>query len=96
MKQTGIGPILASTQCRYKIPLTYPDQVTVGAKVDLIEEDRFNMKYVVVSHKHQKIAAIGEGFLISFDYRKAEKTPLPDEIRKNIADLEKRVQMITP
>ena len=30
--QTGIGPILASTQCTYKIPLTYPDIVTAGAR----------------------------------------------------------------
>ena len=88
MKQTGIGPILASTQCRYKIPLTYPDRVTVGAKVDTMEEDRFIMKYVVLSHKHKKIAASGEGLLVSFDYRKSEKTPLPDIIKSKIIDLE--------
>jgi len=26
MTKTGIGPILASTSCRFKIPLTYPDK----------------------------------------------------------------------
>lgn len=91
MNKTGIGPILASTQCRYKIPLTYPDHVSVGAKVDAIENDRFIMKYAVISHKHQKIAAIGEGVLVTFDYQNNKKAPIPDNIRKRIIDLEQRV-----
>jgi acyl-CoA thioester hydrolase len=89
MDKTGIGPILASTQCRYKIPLTYPDRVTVGAKVETIEEERFLMKYAVVSHKHKKIAALGEGIIVTFDYQKNKKAIIPDEIRRRIIDLEK-------
>jgi acyl-CoA thioester hydrolase len=91
MNKTGIGPILASTQCIYKIPLTYPDYVTVGAKVDTLEKERFLMKYAVISHKHKKIAALGEGMLVTFDYQKNKKTLIPDEIRKRIVDLEKSV-----
>ena len=91
MNETGIGPILASTQCRYKIPLTYPDYVTVVAKVDTIEKDRFIMKYAVISHKHEKIAALGEGVLVTFDYQNNKKAFIPDEIRKRIIDLEKSV-----
>lgn len=89
MEASGIGPILASTQCSFKIPLTYPDQVTVGAKVEAIEEDRFTMNYVVVSHKYQKIAAKGDGVIVSFNYRENEKAAIPDEIRKRIETLEK-------
>ena len=91
MNETGIGPILASTQCRYKIPLTYPDYVTVGAKVDTIEKERFIMKYAVISHKHEKIAALGEGVLVTFDYQNNKKTLIPDEIKKRIIVLEKSV-----
>ena len=91
MNETGIGPILASTQCRYKIPLTYPDHVTVGAKVDTIEKERFIMKYVVVSHKHEKIAALGEGVLVTFDYQNNKKALIPDKIKKRIIALEKSV-----
>ncbi len=91
MNKTGIGPILASTQCRFKSPLTYPDHVTVGAKVDTIEKDRFIMKYAVISHRLQKIAAYGEGELVTFDYQKNTKALIPDEIRKRIIDLEKTV-----
>jgi len=94
MDRTGIGPILASTQCRYKIPLTYPDQVTVGAKVDTIEQDRFIMKYAVFSIKHGKLAASGEGVLVTFDYQANQKTLVPDEIKKNIIELEKLVRRV--
>ena len=91
MNETGIGPILASTQCKYKIPLTYPDHVTVATKVETIDEERFKMKYAVVSHKHKKIAALGEGVIVTFDYQKNKKAIIPNEIRKRIIDLEKSV-----
>lgn len=90
-KRTGIGPILASTQCRFKIPLTYPDLVTVVAKVDTIEKDRFIMKYAIISRKHNKLAATGEGVLVTFDYQNNKKAFIPDEIRTRIIDLEKSV-----
>lgn len=88
MQKTGIGPILASTQCQFKFPLTYPDMVTVGAKIADIYEDRFMMHYCVVSHKFQKLAAEGQGLVVSYNYKKDQKTCLPDEIRQRILDLE--------
>ncbi len=91
MNKTGIGPIMSSTQCQYKIPLTYPDVVTVGAKVTDMKEDRFVMKYIVISHKFKKTAASGEGVLVTFDYRSNEKVRMPDELRKGIIDLEKSI-----
>lgn len=88
-KKTGIGPILGSTSCKYKLPLTYPDTVSVGAKVTEMEEDRFAMNYVVVSHRHQKIAAEGDGVIVMYDYREGKKTVMPAEIRARIIALEK-------
>jgi acyl-CoA thioester hydrolase len=88
-EQTGIGPILGSASCRYKIPLTYPDMVSVGAKITDMTEDRFTMKYVVVSHKHQKIAAEGDGVIVMYNYTEGKKTPIPDEIRAKILAFEK-------
>jgi acyl-CoA thioester hydrolase len=87
--ETGIGPILGSTSCSYKLPLTYPDTVSVGTKVTGIEEDRFRMKYVVVSHRHQRIAAEGEGLVVMYNYREGRKVAIPDEIKKLIAAMEK-------
>jgi acyl-CoA thioester hydrolase len=87
--ETGIGPILGSASCKYRIPLTYPDTVSVGAKITDISGDRFTMKYAVVSHKHQKIAAEGDGVVVMYNYREGKKTAIPEEIRKRILALEK-------
>jgi acyl-CoA thioester hydrolase len=88
--QTGIGPILGSTSCRYKMPLTYPDTVSVGAKIVSMEEDRFTMKYAVVSHRHGKLAAEGDGVIVMYNYREGKKTAMPEEIRKRLLALEGR------
>jgi acyl-CoA thioester hydrolase len=89
MTETGIGPILATTSCKFKIPLSYPDTVLIGAKVINIEEDRFVMHYLVVSHKHQKVAAEGDGVIVTFNYREGKKVKVPEVIKQRILDIEK-------
>jgi acyl-CoA thioester hydrolase len=87
MKQHGVGPILASTQCRFRRALSYPDHLSVGARVTELGTDRFTMKYAVFSHQLKDIAAVGEGLIISYDYRNSVKAPLPDSIRAAIEAL---------
>ena len=60
MAETGIGPILASTQCKFRIPLAYPDTISAGARVVKVEKDRFLMEYVIFSHEHQRAAAMAD------------------------------------
>ncbi|MGA2237778.1 MAG: thioesterase family protein [Candidatus Bathyarchaeia archaeon] len=91
MNQTGVGPILASIQCKFKIPLTYPDTVSVGTRIPIIEQDRFVMEYRAVSHKSQAIAAEGESVVVSYNYRESKKTPLPEEMKQRILTLEESV-----
>lgn len=88
MTKTGFGPILASTQCRYKFPLTYPDTVLAGAKMIRMEEDRFVMQHAVASLKHHKIAALGEATVVSYNFRENKKAPIPQEIKERIQKLE--------
>ena len=92
MNETGIGPILASTECKFRIPLTYPDTVSVGTRINGLEKDRFLMEYLVVSHEHGKVAASGEGAVVSYNYLEKKKAPLPDEIIKRIQTLEGRMK----
>ena len=89
--QTGIGPIMASTQCRFKHPLTFPDTLSVGARITGMENDRFTMQYIVYSHRHKKVAAEGEAVIVMFNYRSSEKSDIPDAIRKRILDMEKEL-----
>jgi acyl-CoA thioester hydrolase len=88
MAGTGIGPILAATSCRFKIPLTYPDKVLVGAKVTHIGEDRITMGHCIFSTTHQKIAAQGDALVVTFNYQENKKAPVPDVLRKRIMDIQ--------
>jgi len=88
MEETGVGPILAATNCRFKIPLTYPDTVSIGTRVPEMEADRFTMEYYVVSHKHQKVAAEGTGLIVCFNYKENKKTAVPAELKRRIEALE--------
>ena len=88
MEETGIGPILASTSCRFRIPLTYPDTVQIGTRVSNIEDDRFTMEYLVVSEKHQRVAAEGEGLIVCLNYRENKKVVIPAELKARIEQLE--------
>ncbi len=83
-KESGIGPILASTQARYRLPLAYPDTVSVSAGVKEVMEDRFVLEHLVVSHKQNQITTIGEGLVVVYDYRNSTKTSMPDELRRRL------------
>jgi acyl-CoA thioester hydrolase len=88
MARSGQGPILAETSCRYRLPLTYPDRLTAGARVSAVGEDRFTMEYAVASAKAGRIAAEGEAVVVWYDYRSRTKAPLPAALRARIEALE--------
>ena len=57
-RQTGIGPILRSTQARFRKALSYPDTISIGARISAIEEDRMTMDYQIVSHRLDNSAGL--------------------------------------
>ena len=94
MGETRISSILASTQCKFIYPLAYPDSISVGVRVDAMADQYFTMQYAVVSHKHQRLAAIGDAKVVMFDYANNKKVSIPNEIRKTIIAFEKAVDEI--
>lgn len=90
MQQTKLGPILADTYCRYRVPLTYPDTISVGARVTELQQDRFSMEYIVYSNKLDKVAAKGTGLIVYYDYNNNSKTQIPTTIREHISSVEGR------
>lgn len=84
MEENHTGPILASTQCSFKAPLTYPDDCLIGTSISRLEEDRLLMSYAIYSNKFEKVAAEGEGLLVYYDYDKSEKTKIPDKLRRRL------------
>ncbi|MDP6654702.1 MAG: thioesterase family protein [SAR324 cluster bacterium] len=90
VEQLGIGPILGSTSCRYRTPLTYPDTVYVGAKITEMHEKRFTMEYLIVSEQHPETVAEGSGVVICYNYQKNQSTQIPEVVHHAIEKLEGR------
>jgi acyl-CoA thioester hydrolase len=90
LADSGIGPILAATDCRFRRPIRYPDVVLVGARTTRLEPDRFTMEYRLVSEAQGVVAAEGGGTLVAYDYRQERKAVLPDAVVGAIEDLEER------
>jgi acyl-CoA thioester hydrolase len=84
----GAGPILHSTQARFRRPLTWPDTVLVGARTVEVAEDRFTQEYRLVSRAQGQVAAEGGGILVAFDYAANRKVSLPERVRAAIQILE--------
>jgi acyl-CoA thioester hydrolase len=84
----GVGPILGSTQCRFRRPLRYPDRLKIGARVVSLEEDRFTMEYEIWSESLATTAASGQAVVVSFDYGAGAKASVPSAIRQALLALE--------
>ena len=86
--RTSIGPILAATQARFRKALSYPDTISVGARVIERGEDRFLMEYRLVSHELDAVATEGTGTIVVMHYREGRKLPIPDDVWQMVIRLE--------
>ncbi len=88
---TGIGPILHSTQARFRAPLAWPDRLVVRAGVSELAADRFTMRYRIESElRGGASAAEGWGIVVAYDYRAGLKCALPAELLRAVGALERR------
>jgi acyl-CoA thioester hydrolase len=90
MRETGLGPIVASTSARYRKPLSYPDHILVGARVAALQNDRVTIEHRIVSTAWDAMATVGEVVVVSYDYRQGQKAPIPEPIRAAIEQLGKQ------
>jgi acyl-CoA thioester hydrolase len=90
--ETGIGPILAATQARFRRALTYPDTIAITARLGTMGEDRFTLEHRIFSERLDGVVTEGEGTVVAFHYERGEKVILPEELRRRIAALESSVR----
>jgi acyl-CoA thioester hydrolase len=85
---TGIGPILASTQARFRRPLTYPDTIWIGARLLNLEADRFHLEHKIVSQALGAVVTEGQGTIVTYHYADGKKVRVPEELKRRIGALE--------
>lgn len=91
IKRNQIGPVLSETQCRYRIPVTFPDTLLIGSRVTEVGEDRFTMEYQIVSKKMGKVTTTGSATVVMFDFKNQCKALLPAVLRETILTTEAKV-----
>jgi len=84
MQSSGTGPILASTRCRFRFPLSYPDTILIGTRLTDLQADRFLMEYGIYSRKDERVAAEGDGFIIYYNYRTDKKADIPQDLYRTL------------
>jgi acyl-CoA thioester hydrolase len=90
-RETGIGPILASTSAKFRRPLTHPDTIRIAARAVAVGADRFTLEHLIVSERLGGVATEGHGVVVSYHHGEHMKVPLPEEIRQRIVALEANV-----
>ena len=93
-QESGVGPILAATQARFRRALTYPDTIAITARLGTLGEDRFTLEHRIYSEQLGDVATEGQGLVVAFHYGRGEKVTLPEELRRRIAELEASVPRV--
>jgi acyl-CoA thioester hydrolase len=84
------GWVVGANCCRYKAPVTFPDTLSVWARVGSLSEDRMLMEYRAVSKKLGKVAAEGEALIFGYDFDSGTKAAIPADVRRAILQVESR------
>jgi len=87
MAVTKVGPVLGDTYCKYRLPVTYPDTLSVGSRVTDVKEDRFTMEYAIVSNKQGKITTTGTATIVMFDFASNQKALLSIRLHNAIQEM---------
>jgi acyl-CoA thioester hydrolase len=90
MSSDGVGPILASISCNFRLALRYPDTIHIGAKVPRIGRTSFRMEHRIVSEAEGAVGAEGDSTIVVLNYPLNKPQPMPDRVRRAIEELEGR------
>jgi len=81
-------PILANSECAYLRPVYFPDKLVAEAAVTRLGRSSMDMEYRLTSVKQGQVVAQGKAVIVNVDRKTGKGSPLPDELRQKIADLQ--------
>jgi acyl-CoA thioester hydrolase len=87
MKTFNIGPILASIQCDYLAPVTYPDTLIVFSTATQTGAKKVELKHKLWSTQQNRLVAQGVGIGVYYDYKALKSCIIPAPIAAKLAAL---------
>jgi len=86
--ETAIGVIVGAIECKYLFPVTYPDTIDLGIRIENLEAEKFDMVCQMFSQQHQRIVTIAKAKIVIYDYVNFRRAKLTDEMLAEIRALE--------
>ena len=84
----GVTPVLARVTCDYLRPVEYPASLQVGVRVTRVGTTSLEFEHLVLDKATGAACAVGTAVLVAWDFRTRAKAPLPESIRKRIAEID--------
>lgn len=81
------APILAETACRYRRPVTYPDNILVATRIHEVLEFGFTQDYVIFSQNQQCVTTLATSRITMVNNKSGKKMALHPEERRILEDL---------
>jgi acyl-CoA thioester hydrolase len=81
----GEGPVLASIQCRFRIPIVYPADLTISVHAGRPRNTSFVlMSEITDQADRSRVYATAEGVMVWIGLAEGKSRPLPDWLRQEI------------
>ena len=74
------GMALAETACRFKVSVTYPDELLIATEVESIDDTEFQLKHLIYSTKLDLIAAQASARIVSFDQKLGKRVSMSEQL----------------
>ena len=85
-----IGPILAAIKADFLAPVIYPDTIVVQTTISKMGRSSFEMGYKIMSSANGgELVATGSATGVMCDYSTGSSTPISENLRARITDLER-------
>lgn len=81
--------MVASSQCQFRKPLTFPGEITVFTKMDWMKNSSFQFSYKILNDKKELVAE-AQDVIVIFDHHHKTKVQISPELKKKIEALENK------
>jgi acyl-CoA thioester hydrolase len=89
-----VGPILASTRCDFRRPLSYPEQISIAARALVTGPRKIEFQYAIYSDDSGVLVAEGDSLVVFYDYREHASCEIPDAIVAALASMRPDIQPV--
>lgn len=86
--KTGTGVVVASIDCKYIFPVTYPDNVVLASRAINFGKFHISLEIHLFSKKYNRIVAISNQKMVFYDFENTCKMKMPDDFLEKMEVLE--------